>query len=111
MVTAIGLPVLALSTATSSSARASMASAMRNRARLRSDGVASRQPGKAAAAAAKAASTSSDPDTGASKFSSPVHGSTNVTDVPDLGLDRGATDEVRQAAWWSTVLPRISSRR
>ena len=84
-VTATGLPVLALSTATSSSARASMASAMRKRARLRSDGVASLHPGKAAVAAAMAASTSSAPDTGASKFGSPVLGSSSVDDVPDFG--------------------------
>ena len=36
-------------------------------------------------AAANAASTSSAPDTGASKFSSPVDGSTNFSDMPDLG--------------------------
>ena len=47
MVTATGLPVFSHSTRTRSSARASKASAMRNRARLRSDGVASRHPGKA----------------------------------------------------------------
>ena len=50
-VSPIGLPVLRLSSATSSSAWASMASAMRSSARERSEGVASRQPGKAPAAA------------------------------------------------------------
>ena len=55
---------------------------MRNRARLRSDGVASRHPGKAAAAAAMAASTSSAPDTGASRYSSPVLGSTSMDVAP-----------------------------
>ena len=82
-VTASGLPVFMLSVATSSSARASMASAMRNSARLRSDGVASRQPGKAAAALATAASTSSAPDTGASRLTSPVLGSTRSAVAPD----------------------------
>ena len=48
-----------------SSACASIASAKRNRARLRSDGVVSRHPSKAAAAACMAASTSGRPDTGA----------------------------------------------
>ena len=66
-VTAIGLPVLADSTRTRSSARASKASAMRNRARLRSEGVASRHTGKAAAAASNARATSFPPDTGASR--------------------------------------------
>ncbi len=66
-VTANGLPVFSHSTRTRSSARPSRASAIRNRARLRSDGVASRQPGKAACAAAMAASTSPAPDTGASR--------------------------------------------
>ncbi len=63
---ASGLPVFSHSIRTSSSARAAIVSAMRRRARLRSAGVASRQPGKAAAAAAKAASTSAARDSGAS---------------------------------------------
>ena len=57
-VRAIGLPVFSTSSAISSSPRASMASAMRNRASERSDGVASRQSAKASAAACIAASTS-----------------------------------------------------
>ncbi len=60
-----GLPVFSLSTRTNSSARASMASAIRSIARWRSDGVESRQVSKARAAAAKAASTSSCPLSGA----------------------------------------------
>ena len=64
-VSATGLPVLRVSAATISSARFSIASAIRNMARLRSDGVASRHPPNAAAAACMAASTSWRPDTGA----------------------------------------------
>jgi hypothetical protein len=74
-VSAIGLPVFCDSAATSCSALASIASAIRSRARLRSPGVASRQPPNAAAAAANAASTSSSPDTGAVAKTSPVLGS------------------------------------
>ena len=73
-VRAIGLPVFSTSAAISSSARASMASAMRNRASERCDGVVSRQPGKASAAAAIAASTSAWPDSGAVAYFSPVTG-------------------------------------
>ena len=64
-VSATGLPVLRLSAATTSSARSSIASAIRSRARLRSDGVVSRQPSNAAAAACMAASTSWRLDIGA----------------------------------------------
>ena len=63
MVTANGLPVFLLSTWTRSSALASSASAIRKRARLRSDGVASLHWGKAEAAAVMAGSMSSGPDT------------------------------------------------
>ena len=49
-VSAIGLPVFCDSAATSWSALASIVSAIRSSARLRSDGVASRQPSKASAA-------------------------------------------------------------
>src|SRR5450631_689405 len=83
-VTATGLPVLALSTATRSSARASRASAIRNKARLLTDGLASRQPGKAAAAAPMAVSTSLAPDTGDSRYSSPVLGSTSRAAAPSF---------------------------
>jgi hypothetical protein len=65
LVRATGLPVLRVSASTSSSARASIASAILIMARLRSDGVASRQPSNAFAAACMAASTSWRPDTGA----------------------------------------------
>ncbi len=64
-VRATGLPVSSLSTATSSSARASMASAMRKRARERSDGVVRFHEEKAALATRRAASTSPGPETGA----------------------------------------------
>ena len=67
IVTASGLPVFSHSTRTRSSARASRASAMRKRARLRWEGVASRQAGKAAAAVSMARSMSFGPDTGASR--------------------------------------------
>jgi hypothetical protein len=66
VVSAIGFPVFRHSAATSSSERDSMASAIRRRARLRSEGVASRHLGKAALATAKAASTSARDETGAS---------------------------------------------
>jgi len=65
LVRATGLPVLRVSASTSSSARCSIASAILNRARLRSDGVLSRQLSNAFAAARIAASTSWRPDTGA----------------------------------------------
>ena len=58
VVSAIGLPVFSDSAATKSAARASSASAIRSSARLRSDGVASRQPSNASAGRATAASTS-----------------------------------------------------
>ena len=64
-VSSIGLPVFSTSSAISSSPRASTASAMRNRASDRSDGVESRQPSKASAAACIAASTSAPDDSGA----------------------------------------------
>ena len=73
-VRAIGLPVFSTSSAISSSARASTASAMRNRASERSDGVESRHDSNAAAAACIAASTSAGPDSGASAYTSPVTG-------------------------------------
>src|SRR5215472_15314572 len=75
-VSATGLPVLRDSAATSSSALASIASAILMRARLRSDGVASRQVSNASAAAANAASTSAFPDKGAVAYASPVLGLT-----------------------------------
>ena len=74
-VSASGLPVFCDSAFTSSSAWDSMASAMRSRARLRSAGVESRQPGNASAAEANAASTSVSLDTGARAKASPVLGS------------------------------------
>lgn len=71
-----GLPVFSDSAATSSSARASKASAIFSSAFWRSEGVVSRQPGKAAAAAAMAASTSAWPESGAVAYTSPVAGLT-----------------------------------
>ena len=70
---------------TSSSARASMASATRSKARLRSAGVQRFQAPKADRAEAMAASTSSAPETGASAKTSPVLGSTNGAVRPDAG--------------------------
>ena len=81
-VRATGLPVFSTSTAISSSARDSMASAMRNRARERWDGVVSRHPGKASAAAVIAASTSADPESGAVAYFSPVTGLTTSSVCP-----------------------------
>ena len=75
MVSPSGLPVLRLSTATNSSARASIASAILSSARWRSDGVVSRHDSNAVAAAAIAASTSAAPETGALANTSPVVGS------------------------------------
>ncbi len=86
LVSATGLPVLRLSAVTRSSARASIALANRSSARLRSDGVVSRQTSKAAAAAVSAASTSSRPDTGALAYVSPVLGSiTELVTPPAAG--------------------------
>ena len=75
MVSWKGFPVFSLSARTRSSALASRASAMRIRARLRSDGVVRRQDVKASAATARARSTSAAPETGASANRSPVLGS------------------------------------
>ena len=85
MVSASGLPVFSLSAATSSSARASIASAIRSSAFCRSLGVLSRQPSKAAAAADIAASTSSADETGAWAKTSPVLGSTRSVVRPSTG--------------------------
>ncbi len=84
MVRALGLPVFSHSTSTSSSARASMASAIRNRARLRSDGVVSRHPSKARCATVNASSTSATPESGMVAKTSPVEGFTRSTLVPSL---------------------------
>ena len=77
-----GLPVFSLSSRTSSSARSSMASAILFRARLRSEGVASRHCSKPRSAACMAASTSAGPDTGASAKPSPVEGLMRVEVLP-----------------------------
>ena len=79
MVSWKGLPVFSDSARTRSSARASRASAMRMRARLRSEGVVRRHEVKASAATRRAWSMSAAPETGASAKASPV-----------LGLIRGA---------------------
>ena len=84
IVKATGLPVFSVSAATRSSARASSASAMRNSARLRSEGVASRHAGKADAAARNARSTSTASETGASANTSPVDGSISSAVRPSL---------------------------
>ena len=76
MVSANGLPVFSHSAPTTSSARVSMASAIRIKARLRSEGVVRFHSAKAAAATWRARSTSARPETGASANASPVLGST-----------------------------------
>ena len=63
------------STATMSAARASIASATFSSSRWRSEGVVSRQAGKASAAARMAASTSSASETGACAITCSVTGS------------------------------------
>src|SRR6266851_9514464 len=68
------MPVFCDSTAVSSSARASIASAILSRARLRSAGVVFRQTSRAADADANPALTSSAPQTGAVANVSPVAG-------------------------------------
>src|ERR1035437_2491004 len=73
-VSASGLPVVCDSPLTTSSALAWTASAIRSRARLRSPGVASRQPSNASAAEENAASTSVSPEIGAVAKASPVLG-------------------------------------
>ncbi len=88
MVRANGLPVFSHSAATSSSARASMASAMRMRARLRSEGVVRLHPAKAAAALRTARSTSAGPETGASANGRPVLGSTTGAVGPSAACTR-----------------------
>ena len=82
MVSPIGLPVFADSTATNSSARASNASAILSRAFCRSEGVVRLQSPNAFAAAPNAASTSAAPDTGAVAIASPVDGSTMSASGP-----------------------------
>ncbi len=73
-VSATGLPVFCDSALTNSSARDSIASAIRSRARLRSAGVVFRHPSKAAADDDTAASTSVSPEMGAVANTSPVLG-------------------------------------
>src|SRR5215469_7389375 len=80
-----GFPVFLVSAAMISSARASTASANRNIARLRSDGVASRHDSNAVAAACSASSTSAVDDTGACAYASPVLGSTTSLYLPSRG--------------------------
>ncbi len=65
MVSPIGLPVFADSTATNSSARASSASAILSSAFCRSDGVVRLQIAERLRGRPNAASTSAAPDTGA----------------------------------------------
>ena len=85
----IGLPVLRTSRSISSSPRASTASAMRNSASERSEGVASRQPSNASAATCMAASTSAAPDKAAVAYCSPVVGSTTAEVRPSAaGTER-----------------------
>jgi hypothetical protein len=83
MVSWNGLPVFSHSSRISSSPRDSIASAIRSSARLRSAGVASRQPGTRRRAARQAASTSSAPDRGAVAKTFPVDGSTSSMVSPE----------------------------
>ena len=78
----IGLPQFSDSSAMNSSARASMASAIRKRASERSFGVESRHPSNAAAAAFIAVSTSVADDSGAVAYCSPVAGFTTPSVRP-----------------------------
>src|SRR5579862_116479 len=77
-----GLPVFSHSARTSSSARVSMVSAMRMRAKLRSEGVVRRHEVNASRAERRAKSTSSAFDTGARAKASPVLGSITAAAVP-----------------------------
>src|SRR5512132_3738503 len=83
-----GLPVFSLSRATSSSALASIASAIWSRAGLRSDGVASRQTSNPLAAAWQAASMSAWPESGASANTWPVEGATSSMVRPSAASRR-----------------------
>ena len=83
-----GLPVFCDSTATSSSARSSIASAIRSSARWRSLGVESRHVSNAVAADWNAASMSAWPDTGALANTSPVVGSTSSAVRPSAAATR-----------------------
>jgi hypothetical protein len=79
---ALGFPVFSLSTVTSSSARASIASAIFSSASWRSDGVVCPQLSNARAAAWHAASISCSEDTDALANTSSVTGSTRSMSRP-----------------------------
>ena len=98
MVSWKGFPVFSHSARTSSSALASMASAIRRRARLRSEGVVRRHEVKASAATRSARSTSAGPETGASAKGSPVLGIDQGGRRPVLGVAVSPTDEILQPA-------------
>ncbi len=85
IVSANGFPVFSHSVRTSSSARASIASAMRISARLRSDGVVRFHDLKASFDDRRARSTSSGLETGASAKASPVLGSISGAIFPPTG--------------------------
>ena len=82
--------------AISSSARASTASAIRNSASDRSEGVVSRQSSNAVAAASIAASTSAGPDSGASAYCSPVDRVDHRRGRAVVGIDHLSVDEVAE---------------
>ena len=97
IVSPIGFPVLLDSAATRSSARDSIASAMRISAFCRSLGVLSRQPSKAVAAARMAASTSAAEETGACANTSPVVGSTRSLVRPSAAATCSPATKLRRA--------------
>src|SRR5665213_4402616 len=108
-VSASGFPVFRDSAATISSARASMASAMRSSARCLTDGVASRQISKPRSAARIARSTSAASDTGAVANTSPVLGSTMPLVTP-ASVSTYAPSTKLRSTWGLSLIP-ISLRR
>src|SRR5215471_14159835 len=104
-----GLPVFLHSASVSSRARFSTASANLSIARLRSDGVASRQVPNAAAAAFRASSTSAAPDNGARAYASPVLGSTTSLYVPSRGSVCFPFTKLLSGACVIASLPRVSA--
>ncbi len=88
IVSSRGLPVFCDSIATSSSARSSIASAIRSSARWRSDGVVSRHSSNARALSDSAASMSASRDSAAVAYTSPVLGSTSSLVCPSAAAAR-----------------------
>jgi hypothetical protein len=88
VVSSFGLPVFCVSTSTSSSARSSIASAIRSSARWRSLGVVCDQLSNARAESWNAASMSASRDSGAVANTSPVLGSTRSVVWPSAAATR-----------------------